>query len=65
MSGSGLAGAIKSALGKRAGGSVAAIEWPRSDLAAQDPTSQAGDGVAVLEWPRSDLARHDPQSQDG
>lgn len=65
VSGSGLAGAMKGALSKRAGGSVAAIEWPRSDIAAQDPTSQAGGGVAAIEWPRSDLVRQHPKSQDG
>ena len=82
-SGSGLAGAMKSALSKRDRGSVGAssgrdptlprrshlpsrgqrrAEWPRSDLAAQDPTSQAGGSVAA-EWPRSDLAAQDPTSQ--
>jgi len=42
VSGSGLAGAMKSALSERAGSNVAAIEWPRSDLAAQHPKSQDG-----------------------
>jgi len=65
VSGSGLAGAMKSALSKRAEGSVGALEWPRSDLAAQDPTSQAGGSVGAIEWPRSDLAAQDPTSQDG
>ena len=64
VSGSGLAGAMKSALSKRAGGSVGALEWPRTDLAAQDPTSQAGGSVGA-EWPRSDLAAQDPTSQAG
>ena len=64
-SGSGLAGAMKDALRKRDRDSVGAIEWPRSDLAAQDPKSQAGGSVAAIEWPRSDLARQHPTSQDG
>ena len=66
VGGSGLAGAMKSALGKRARGSVAAIEWPRSrSLPRKSPASQAGGGVAAIEWPRSDLVRQHPKSEDG
>jgi hypothetical protein len=65
VSGSGLAVAMKSALSKRAEGSVGTIEWPRSDLAAQDPPSHDEGSVGTIEWPRSDLAAQDPPSHDG
>jgi hypothetical protein len=42
LGGSSLAGAMQSARSKRAGGGIAAIEWPQSDLAPLHPKSQNG-----------------------